>query len=95
MQTIIKNERIHRLRQMCMMPCDRGAEKIMKILKRAMRLADKAGRDRTKDIRNIILNANATYFFCLDDSIFGFRWQRGKQWFCEKEMESKASETIA
>ena len=32
-----------RLRQMCMMPCDRGAEKIMKILRRAMKNADKAG----------------------------------------------------
>ena len=62
MQTIIKNERIRRLRQMCMMPCDRGAEEIMKILKRAMRLADKAGTYRTKDARNIVLHANATFF---------------------------------
>lgn len=47
---------------MCMMPCDRGAEEIMKILKRAMRLADKAGTYRTKDARNIVLHANATFF---------------------------------
>jgi hypothetical protein len=38
MQIIIINERIRRLRQMCMMPCDRGAEKIMKILKRGKKL---------------------------------------------------------
>ena len=55
-----------------MMPCDRGAEKIMKILKRAMRLADKAGRDRTKDARNIILNANVFFcFFFVGCSMFG------------------------
>ena len=106
MQTIIKNERIRRLRQMCMMPCDRGAEEIMKILKRAMRLADKAGTYRTKDARNIVLHANATFFSVWLFSIVFFnvglfftsciaRWQRGKQWFCEKEMESKASKTIA
>ena len=34
MQNIIMNERITRLRQMCMMPCDRGAEVIMKLLQR-------------------------------------------------------------
>ncbi len=43
MQKIIMNERVQRLRQMCMMPCDRGAEKMIHILKRAMRRADKAG----------------------------------------------------
>ena len=40
MQTVILRERRRRVRQMCLMPCDRGAEKLMKFLRRAMKKAD-------------------------------------------------------
>ena len=40
MQTVILRERRQRVRQMCLMPCDRGAEKLMKFLRRAMKKAD-------------------------------------------------------
>lgn len=40
MQKIILQERKRRVRQMCLMPCDRGAEKLMKFLRRAMKKAD-------------------------------------------------------
>jgi hypothetical protein len=48
MQIIILRERRRRLRQMCLMPCDRGAEKLMQFLKRAMKKAD-ASRAKGED----------------------------------------------